>query len=47
MKRVFAILAVLFILGSTIVFAGGDQNQNRHDGTKGKGNVNQERVSRP
>ena len=35
MKKVLAILTVLFIFSSTFAFAGGDQNTNRHDGEEG------------
>ena len=45
MKKLFSGLTILaFLLAfSTAAFAGGDQNKNRHDGTKGKGKVVQTR----
>jgi hypothetical protein len=46
MKKIISILAAVCILSSTLAFAGGDKNQNQHDGTKGKGAVNQERVNK-
>ena len=46
MKKVISILAAVFILSSTLAFAGGDQNQNQHDGDKGQGTVSQERVNK-
>ena len=46
MKKTLAILTALFIFSSTFVFAGGDQNTNRHDGEKGQGSTSQERVNK-
>jgi hypothetical protein len=46
MKKIFAILLALAIFSATSVLAGGDQNKNRHDGTKGKGAVKQIRINK-
>ena len=47
MKKTIAIIASILIFSASLAFAGGDQNQNQHDGEKGQGNVNQERVNQP
>lgn len=46
MKKIAAWTALLCLVVSTLAFAGGDQNQNRHDGSKGKGKVNQHRINK-
>jgi hypothetical protein len=42
MKKLFMILVILASF-TTFVFAGGDQNKNRHDGSKGQGSTSQHR----
>ncbi|MGA1876127.1 MAG: hypothetical protein ACMUIA_11020 [bacterium] len=46
MKKTALILLVLVFLGliTAPAFAGGDKNQNRHQGDKGQGSVNQVQV---
>ena len=46
MKKIVTILASICLLMSTLAFAGGDKNQNRHDGAKGKGSTHQKRVNK-
>jgi len=45
-KKPFLIVAVL-VSFTTFAFAGGDQNQNRHDGVIGQGPTQQERIANP
>ena len=46
MKRSLLIMVAL-IFFSTFAFAGGDQNQNRHDGELGEGATQQQRIANP
>ena len=46
MKKSFLITVALIFL-STFAFAGGDQNQNRHDGELGEGPTSQVRIDTP
>ena len=46
MKKTFLIVAAL-VSFTTFAFAGGDQNQNRHDGAIGQGFIQQEREATP
>ena len=46
MKKWIAALSVLLMLTAATAFAGGDQNQTRHDGSKGQGPTTQERVNK-
>ena len=46
MKKILAVLSVLLMLTAATAFAGGDQNQNRHDGSEGQGPTKQERVNK-
>ena len=46
MKKVVGFIVAVMLFCSTIAFAGGDQNKNRHDGSKGKGSTNQERINK-
>ena len=46
MKKMVGFIVAVMLICSTIAFAGGDKNQNRHDGSKGKGQTNQERVNK-
>ena len=46
MKKSFLIVVAL-VLFTTFAFAGGDQNQNRHDGELGEGPTKQERIANP
>jgi len=46
MKRLFLVV-IAFVSFATFAFAGGDQNQNRHDGELGAGPTEQERISNP
>ena len=46
MKKLAGLIVAVALMGSTLAFAGGDQNQHRHDGSKGKGQTNQERVNK-
>jgi len=41
MKKGCLILITFLFVATTSAFAGGDQNQNCHDGEKGKGTVTQ------
>lgn len=45
-KKTFLIV-VAFVSFTTFAFAGGDQNQNRHDGEIGEGPTKQERIANP
>jgi len=45
-KKPFLIVAAL-VSFTTFAFAGGDQNKNRHDGEKGQGPTQQERIANP
>ena len=44
MKKTIAIIASILIFSASLALAAGDKNQNRHDGSKGKGTTTQERV---
>lgn len=46
MKKLLVCITAVMLMYSTVSFAGGDQNQNRHDGSKGKGQTNQERINK-
>ena len=46
MKKIILILAAVLLLSTTLAFAGGDKNRHQHDGEKGRGSVNQERVNK-
>jgi len=46
MKTLTAMITAMFIFTSTLAFAGGDKNQYRHDGAKGKGPTHQKRVNK-
>jgi len=46
MKKSFLIMVAL-IFFTTFAFAGGDQNQNRHDGELGEGATQQQRIANP
>lgn len=46
MKKIVTILVSVCLLMSTMAFAGGDQNQSRHDGAKGQGSTHQKRVNK-
>jgi hypothetical protein len=46
MKKSFLIMVAL-VSFTTFAFAGGDQNQNRHDGELGEGPTNQVRIDNP
>ena len=46
MKKMVGFITAVMLIGSTVAFAGGDQNQHRHDGNKGKGQTNQERINK-
>ena len=46
MKKMVGFIVAVMLICSTVAFAGGDKNQNRHDGSKGKGQTNQERVNK-
>ena len=46
MKKTFLIVVAL-VSFTTFAFAGGDQNQNRHDGEIGEGPTKQERIANP
>ena len=46
MKKSFLIMVAL-IFFTTFAFAGGDQNQNRHDGELGEGPTQQQRIANP
>ena len=46
MKKIVGFIMAVMLICSTVAFAGGDKNQNRHDGSKGKGQTNQERVNK-
>jgi len=46
MKKKFMTL-LIFLSFTTFAFAGGDQNQNRHDGELGEGRTNQVRIDNP
>ena len=46
MKRMVGFIVAVMLICSTVAFAGGDQNQKRHDGSKGKGQTNQERINK-
>ena len=45
-KKTFLIVVAL-VSFTTFAFAGGDQNQNRHDGELGEGPTKQERIAKP
>lgn len=46
MKKMVGLMMAVMLICSTLAFAGGDKNQNRHDGSKGKGQTKQERVNK-
>ena len=46
MKKTFLVVVAL-VSFTTFAFAGGDQNQNRHDGELGEGPTKQERIANP
>jgi hypothetical protein len=46
MKRIIGLITAGVLVCSTLAFAGGDKNKNRHDGDKGKGNPKQERINK-
>ena len=46
MKTIITMVVAIFIFTSTLAFAGGDKNQCRHDGAKGKGSTHQKRVNK-
>ena len=46
MKKTAALTVVILLFASTLTFAGGDKNQHRHDGDKGKGSTKQERINK-
>ncbi len=46
MKKMTLMVLSLILLTTAIAFAGGDQNQQRHDGEKGQGQTKQERVNK-
>lgn len=46
MKKIVAMTLAIMFLVSTLAFAGGDQNKNRNDGSKGQGSVVQVRTNK-
>ena len=46
MKKIVGFIMAVMLICSTVAFAGGDQNKNQHDGDKGKGQTNQERINK-
>jgi hypothetical protein len=46
MKKMVGFIMAVMLICSTVAFAGGDQNKHRHDGSKGKGQTNQERINK-
>jgi len=46
MKKMTGFITAVILICSTAAYAGGDKNQNRHDGSKGKGQTNQERINK-
>jgi hypothetical protein len=46
MKKVMVLFTAIFLFTTAFAFAGGDQNQNRHDGTKGQGTTQQKRINK-
>lgn len=46
MKKMIGFVMAVMLICSTVAFAGGDQNKHRHDGSKGKGSTNQERINK-
>lgn len=46
MRKLIALLTALILMGSVVAFAGGDKNQHRHDGEKGKGQTRQVRINK-
>ena len=46
MKKMTVFITAVILICSTVAYAGGDKNQNRHDGSKGEGQTNQERINK-
>ena len=46
MKKFAGFIMAVLLICSTVAYAGGDKNQNRHDGSKGKGQTNQGRINK-
>ncbi len=46
MKKMAGLIAAVMLIYSTVAYAGGGKNQNRHDGSKGKGQTSQERINK-
>jgi hypothetical protein len=46
MKKWIGMMTAVLLMCSTLAFAGGDNNQHRYDGSKGKGQIKQVRINK-
>jgi len=46
MKKWIGLITAVLLMCSTLAFAGGDNNQHRYDGSKGKGQTKQVRINK-
>jgi len=45
-KKIVGLITAVALICSPLAFAGGDKNKHRHDGDRGKGRPQQERINK-